>query len=168
MGMHHGVIVVEGTAEELLGALAAAGKFRAGATVASMEEVPETDAEGEKVLVAGDLDGRPYLFDDSLLLASDADLIADASRRLGRRVLAIGAETTSGSYFLTAATGGQVERQYWDQIGGLVKPYDVGPALAGEPTDGLDDVDGQRLHGVLAAAGFDPDGWMNHGRKVIV
>lgn len=168
MGMHFGVIATDGRAEDLLGALARAGTFRAGADVASMDDVPERDAAGEHVIVAGDHRGRAYLMDPGLVLAVDADLVVDMSKRLSGRVLAIGAETTSGTYWLTLAHDGQLERAHWEQLGGLTVPFDVGSRLPGEPDDGLDDVDGERLRGVLAAAGFDLDGWMSSGRKVVV
>jgi hypothetical protein len=168
MGMHFGVIAAEGTTSELLGALASIGSFAPGAAIASFDDAPELDAAGEKTLIAGMLDGRAYLFDDSLILATDPDLVVDASRRLDRRVLSAGAETTSGTYFLIAATSGRLERFHWNGLGQQTDPYDFGEPLPGEPADGLDDLDGRRLTGVLAAAGFDIDGWREGGSKVVV
>lgn len=168
MGMHFGVITTEGTAKELLDALASAGTFALGATIASFDDAPEVDAAGEKTLIAGEHAGRAYLFDDSLLLSADPDLIADAARRLGRRVLSAGAETTSGTYFLIAAAGDGLERIHWNGLGLQTEPYDIGEPVAGEPADGLDDLDGQRLTGVLRAAGSDVDAWRDGGSKVVV
>jgi hypothetical protein len=168
MGMHFGVIAIEGSAEELLAALGSAGSFTAGAPIDSFDDAPEKDAAGERTLIAGDHLGRAYLLDESLILSTDPDLIVDASRRLGRRVLAAVAETTSGAYILIAATDGRLERLHWLGLGQHTEPYDVGVPLAGEPPDGLDDLDGQRLLAVVRAAGFDVDGWRESGRKVIV
>jgi hypothetical protein len=168
MGMHFGVIAAEGTPDELLGALASVGSFTAGAAITSFDDAPETDAAGEKTLIAGGHDGRAYLFDDSLILCTDPDLVIDASRRLGRRVLSAGAETTSGTYFLIAARSGRLERFHWNGLGAQTEPYDIGDPLPGEPADGLDDLDGLRLTGVLAAAGFDVDGWRGGGSRFVV
>jgi hypothetical protein len=166
--MHFGVIAAHGTAEVLLSALGAAGSFTAGGDIASFDDAPDADAAGERTLIAGDLDQRAYLLDAGLMLSTDPDLIVDASRQLSGPVVAAGAETTSGTYFLIAAIDGRLERCHWLGLGQYSKPYDVGEPLPGEPPDGLDDVDGQRLMGVLGAAGFDVDGWRDRGRKVVV
>jgi hypothetical protein len=168
MGMHFGVVATTGSATDLLSGLAGYGSFEAGRAIDALDEAPERDTAGERVLVAGDLDGRAYLLDPGLLVSTGVDLIVDASRRLDRRVMAISAETTSGTYVLMAAVQGRLERLHWNLLGGQTEPYDVGPPLAGEPSDGLDDVDGRRLFAVLEAAGFDVERWRDHGRKVIV
>ena len=86
----------------------------------------------------------------------------------GRRVLSAGAETTSGTYFLIAAAGHGLERIHWNGLGLQTEPYDIGGPVAGEPADGLDDFDGQRLTGVLRAAGSDVDVGRDGGSKVVV
>jgi hypothetical protein len=166
--MHFGAIATRATAQELLAALGWAGTFSLGAEIRSFDDAPQTDAAGERVMIAGDHDGSAYLLDESLILSADVDLIVDVSRRLDRLVLSIGAETTSGTYWLIAAGRGRLARCHWIQLGVLAEPYDVGERLAGEPDDGLDDVDGRRLTAVLQAAGFDVDAWRERGRKLLV
>jgi hypothetical protein len=157
-----------GSAEELLMALSGPGSYRAGAAIASFDDAPEADPAGERVLIAGDHEGGAYLLDPSSLLAADVDVIVDASERLGRPVYGVGAETTSGTYYLIVADAGRLLRCYWDILGALVERYEVGDPLPGEAPDGLDDVDGERLFAVLGAAGFDPEAWRLHGRKLVV
>jgi len=168
MGMHFGIVATEGTADELLGALATAGTFSMGRQIALLDDAPPRDAAGEKTLIAGEHDGRAYLYDDTLILSTDPDLVVDASRRLGRQVVAAGAETTSGTYFLIVAEAGSLQRLHWNQLGGVSAPYDLGAPLPGEPADGLDDLDGERLTGVLETAGFDIDQWQHGGTMAIV
>jgi len=168
MGMHFGIVAIEGTAVELLAALAMAGTFSKGRQVALFDDAPPRDAAGEKTLIAGEHDGRAYLYDDTLILSTDPDLVVDASARLDRRVIAIGAETTSGTYFLVVADRGSLQRLHWTQLGGVSARYDLGAPLPGEPSDGLDDLDGERLMGVLQAAGFDVDQWQHGGTMAVV
>ena len=168
MGMHFGVIAAQGSVEQLLAAIGSAGSLTVGHPIGSFDDAPEMDAAGERTLIAGDHLGQAYLLDESLILATDPDLIVDVSRRLGSRAMAAAAETTSGTYALIAATEGRLERLHWLGLGQQTEPYDVGLPLPGEPADGLDDLDGQRLMAVVRAAGFDVDDWRESGRKVVV
>jgi hypothetical protein len=166
--MHFGTIAMKGTIEDLLAGLALAGSFTTGRAIASFDEAPERDAAGERTLIAGEYLAAAYILDDGLLLSTDPDLIVDASRRLDRPVVAVGAETTSGTYFLIGADAGHLDRFHWNSLGGQTAPYDFGEPLPGEPADGLDDLDGVRLMAVLAAAGFDFEGWADRGRRLLV
>jgi hypothetical protein len=60
-----------------------------------------TDDEGW-VLAIGERDGRALLLDTSMVFSEEADLILAMSERLGL-VVGAGAETLSGTYWLTAA-----------------------------------------------------------------
>src|SRR5512139_2853223 len=104
MGMHHGLIAATATQERLLAELGRhAGDFVLldDAAAAPYDVGLATDDEGW-VMAVGERDGKAFLLDTSMFLSEDADLILAMSERLGL-VVGGGAETVSGSYWLTAA-----------------------------------------------------------------
>src|SRR6185437_11328489 len=103
MGMHHGLIVATATQQQLLDELNRhAGEFVLHSQVSAPYDVGlATDDEGW-VLAIGERDGRAFLVDMSMLLSDSSDMLVEMSRRLGV-VVGGGAETVSGSYWLTVA-----------------------------------------------------------------
>ena len=117
-------------------------------------------------LIVGERDGKTYVLDGGLLLSGiQPDLIVSlASNEPSALVVGCGAETVSGTYWLTAARGSEVIRSYFHCHSDLRRPFERGtplPTEAGQPLDG--DTDGQGLTAALSSLGFDFDSWFAGG-----
>ena len=164
MGMHHGYLVAETTADRLIEALDAyAGTFTIGAPAAQFEDLrPGSDSTGWKLAI-GERDGRAYLLDPALLLSGDPDLVVALSRDLGATVAGAGAETVSGTYWFHAATAGTLRRSHWNCYDAVSEPFDRGDPLLIEADIGLEDIDGVGIVAALDDMGFDVTPWSDAG-----
>jgi len=161
MGMHHGLIAAELPWPVLRGHLAVlAGTFAPqGPSTPDNGELGPNDAGWR--LLAGELDGKAYVLDTSMLSMGGHDALAEVARRTGALVAACGAETVSGSVSLFAARGPQILRWYEHCDSAVACPLQVGtplPVEQGAPFGGA--------HGEwLAQFGFDSDGWLRRGTR---
>jgi hypothetical protein len=163
MGMHMGVIAARATPDDLLGALASRiPSWSIVRVVRALGDVPERVGE-EAPLIGGSFDGDAFLLDPSQIVSSDSDALVEASRMLDGPVASVGAETTSGTYWLILAGRGSLRRLHWTSLWGLPRPYDLGAPLAEEAPQPLEDIDGVGLIGVLRSLGFRYDEWTAKG-----
>ncbi len=117
-------------------------------------------------LIGGERAGKAYVMDSSLLVSgAEPDLVvAVASVAPAALVVGCGAETVSGTYWLTAARGAEVLRSYFHCHSDLSRPFERGSPLATEGKQPLDgDPDGRGLTAALGSLGFDFDSWFRSG-----
>src|SRR5688572_26651384 len=108
MGLHNGYIVVTASQIDLLEELSRhTGEFSVDTVVEHTRDAVLDS--GQFDLMLGQADGCAFLVDTSMFLSDSPDMIVAMSRRLGT-VLGCGAETVSGSYWLTAARDGHLLR----------------------------------------------------------
>jgi len=163
VGMHFGVIAARVTPETLLGALAPRiPSYEVVGDVVAVADLPERVGD-EAPLASGSLDDAAFLLDPAQLVSTDPDVLVEASRIVGGLVASIGAETTSGTYWLIVAEDGALRRLHWNSLWGLPQPYDTGTSLPAEADRPLEDVDGVGLTHVLRSLGFRLDGWLAAG-----
>jgi hypothetical protein len=121
--------------------------------------------EGAIPVLAGELDGRSYLYDRSGIVPAAADMIVELARRTGGLVLGHSYDDTAAVEEVTAARGATLLRYRW----GTAPPewHEEGAPLPGETSDApVSSITGMRR--VLAALGFSlegPDGWLARGAK---
>jgi hypothetical protein len=162
LGMHFGVVAARTSVDSLLGALPAVAGYQLAQEIPTLDSMPDRVGE-EPPLVTGNLDGVAFVMDPGMLVSTDADAIVAASAALATTVAAVGAETTSGTYWLTVAENGSLARLHWNSLWGQSEPYDVGPALPSEARGALEDVDGIGLFRAFSALGFDYPLWSSRG-----
>ncbi|MET7400560.1 hypothetical protein ABZS66_44490 [Dactylosporangium sp. NPDC005572] len=127
MGLHTGYIVATATQSALLDELSRhAGEFTLGEEVGRAEDA-ELDV-GQLDMLIGELDGRAFLIDGPMVLSGHPDMIVAMSARLGT-VLGCGAETVSGSYWLTAARDEKLLRYIFVSYAGMTRGMAVGDPL---------------------------------------
>jgi hypothetical protein len=162
MAMSYGVAAAAGTAKEMLAALSGAPcELTIGEPIRSFWDVPDEIA-GVGPVVVGTAVGCAYLMDASLRLLTP-DTILEASRRLGRLVVSIGAVTDIGCYWLYAADSGRMLRIHYDEMAAQGRPFDEGELLPIEHGRPLDDIDGAGLFAALDSCGFQYDWWAHNG-----
>ncbi len=164
MGMHHGILVAELAWPDLLERLQAlTGEFIDRGPISDPRKL--LDAESDDSLLAGEMDGRAYLYDRSSVLSGIIpDFVIDvASKRDPALVIGCGAETVSGSYYLTAARGSELIRCYYNCHAEIAQPFELGEALPSEQGQPLEDLDGNGLLAALRHFGFDFEGWLARG-----
>jgi hypothetical protein len=166
MGLHCGYLVATAAPEALLEELSRhAGTFVKGAIV---ERVADADIDpGQLDLLLGGGDGQAYLVDTSMVLSSSADMIIAMSTALGV-VVGAGAETVSGSYWLTAARDGKLLRHVFVSHAGLTRGMAIGEPLPSEEEFPLDDISGDGVFAAMAAFGLDPSAWLDSGPATVV
>ena len=124
-----------------------------------MQEAP-TDYRSFPLL-AGELNGRSYVVDYSLILPSTADRISALAAHSGGLVLGMGYQDTTGTSTVTAARGATLLRYAFDCAAGR---HEEGAPLPGE-TPNAPAWTPKGFRNVLAALGFDVDGWLERGAK---
>jgi len=163
MGMHHGLIAASATQDDLLGSLERfAGDFVLGEAVASPFDIDLHPDDDGWVMAIGERDGRAFLLDSSMVISNAADMIVSMSETLGV-VVGGGAETVSGSDWLTAARAGQLLRFVFVQHAGMTRGMAIGDALPSEADHPIEDLDGDGLFGALAYLDLDAGRWLAEG-----
>lgn len=109
---------------------------------------------GEDVFHVTSDGGRSYVLDPAMVLSSFADTIVALSGQLSCEVVGAGAETVSGSFWVTAAFEGRLALLHFDQKVAVTEPLHIGPRLPTEDTHPLDHPDGAGIFGAAAALGF--------------
>lgn len=156
MGMHEGVLAADKPWPDLLSALQRhCGTLQDQGAVGPAQwlDLPQ----GEEAFHVTSRDGRSYLLDAALVLTSNPDLVVSLSRELACMVASVGAETVSGTFWLTSAEQGRLVRLHWNVRSSLTQPLDVGSPLPSEARIDLEDVDGRGLFAALGDLGLDPD-----------
>jgi hypothetical protein len=155
MGMHHGLVAVTAGMDQLLAELErSGGEFVRGAPIAAPYR--------QDGLAVGELDGRAYLFDPSFLVSDHPDAWIAMSERLGT-VVAGGAETVSGTWWLTVARDGELLRFVFVSHAAMTHGMAVGEPLPTEDTHPIEDLDGAGLFAVLDLYGFAAPRWLEEG-----
>jgi hypothetical protein len=95
-----------------------------------------------------------YVLDRAMVLSSLADTIVALSGRLSCEVIGAGAETVSGSFWLTAARNGRLALLHYDQKIAITEPLHLGAHLPTEKAHPLDDPDGSGIFAAIAPLGF--------------
>jgi hypothetical protein len=158
--MHHGIVAAAAPSQDLIAALdAEMPGLRLGTQVGSLDDLNLEPTDEGWTLACGELGGRAFILDTSLLLSADGDIIVAASKALDTVVVGCGAETTSGSYWLFAADRGNFLRGYWACHTDMYEPWSTGEPLAMEGEVPLEDLDGDGMVAALASFGFDYRAW---------
>jgi hypothetical protein len=166
MGLHCGYLVATAEPDALLAELSRhAGDFTAGDLV---ERVADADIDpGQFDLLLGGGDGRAFLLDSSMILSDSADMIIEMSNALGT-VVGAGAETVSGSYWLTAARDGELLRHIFVSHASLTRGMAIGEPLDSEEEFPLEDLTGGGVFAAMAEFGLDPTAWLDSGPARVV
>ncbi|MET7423257.1 hypothetical protein [Dactylosporangium sp. NPDC005555] len=161
MGMRHGYIAATATRRELIAELERhTGDFVVGAEEPSPYDLDLGPDDEGWVLAAGERDGRAFLLDTSLMLSNEPDMLVAMSQRLGL-VAGAGAETVSGSFWLTAARDGELLRAVYVQHSTQTRGMAMGDPLPSERDHPLERFGG--VSAALAALGLDPAPWLDGG-----
>jgi hypothetical protein len=164
MGMHFGLIAATTSMDVFLDELDRhTGEFTRGDAVGSVATW-ERHPDGFE-LVVGERDGRTYLLDPSFMLSDIPDALVVTSRRLGL-VVGGGAETVSGSWWLTVARDGELLRFVFVQHATATQGMAVGDPLPTEAEDPILDLDGGGLFAVLEHFDFDWEARRSQGPAV--
>lgn len=165
MGMHHGVIAAKVPSAKLIDALNShASTLAVGKAADHLEDLPLDATDEGWGLAFGEREGTTFVFDTSLVLSADFDLIAALSKNLSTTVVGWGAETVSGTYWFIACRDGDLTRGYWNCHMDMRAPWSRGTELRAEakqPFNG--DLDGDALSAGARELGFDFDGWIKNG-----
>jgi hypothetical protein len=168
MGMHHGILAASASQAELLAELARhAGEFVVGAPVASPYDAEPAAMDWGWRMAIGERDGQAFLLDSSMVMSDSADMLVAMSARLGT-VVGCGAETVSGSYWLTAAQDGGLLRFVFVQHAGMTRGMAMGDPLASEAEHPIEDFDGEGLLAAMATLGLHARAWLDAGPAVVV
>ncbi|GAA4465921.1 hypothetical protein GCM10023170_076040 [Phytohabitans houttuyneae] len=166
MGLHCGYIVATASATALLEELARhTGEFTLESVVDRTADA-DIDPAGFDMLL-GEIDGRACLLDTSMTLSDSPDMIVTMSTTLGT-VVGCGAETTSGSYWLTAARAGQPLRHVFVSHAAMTRGMAIGEPLPCEKAHPIEDISGSGVFAAMAAFGLDPSVWLNSGPARVV
>jgi hypothetical protein len=160
--MHHGIIAAHCSPADLLGELARhVSELTVGDAVDGPYDVDFAAASAAGgtgwMLAIGGLGERAFILDTSLVLSNSADMILAMSVRLGV-VAGGGAETASGSSWLTVARRGHLDRFVYDSRLAMSRPMAIGEALPCEPV-----VDADGVFAALTHVGLDPRSWLAAG-----
>ncbi|MFL6076852.1 MAG: hypothetical protein ACJ73S_25950 [Mycobacteriales bacterium] len=117
--------------------------------------------------MVGERDGSVFLTDRTLLVSDSADMIVATSERLGT-VLGRGAETVSGSYWLTAARDGGLLRHLWASRATMTRDLTMGSPLASEDEQPVVDISGSGVFAAMAGFGLDPTGSLHSGPATVI
>ncbi|HEX8862541.1 MAG TPA: hypothetical protein VGC06_26305 [Actinomycetes bacterium] len=118
-------------------------------------------------MAIGERDGQAFLLDSSMVISNSADMLVAMSARLGT-VVGCGAETVSGSSWLTAARDGDLLRFVFVQHAGMTRGMAIGDPLASEAEHPIEDFDGEGLLAAMATLGLHARPWLEAGPAAVV
>jgi hypothetical protein len=168
MGMHHGILAATVSQADLLAELERhTGEFVVGAPVASPYDAEPAAMDRGWRMAIGERDGQAFLLDSSMVISDSPDMLVAMSVRLGT-VVGCGAETVSGSYWLTAARDGGLLRFVFIDHAGMTRGMAMGDPLPSEAQHPIEDFDGEGLLGAMATLGLDARPWLDAGPAVVV
>jgi hypothetical protein len=168
MGMHHGILAASASQAELLAELERhTGEFVVGERVGCPYDAEPAAMDWGWRMAIGERDGQAFLLDSSMVISNSADMLVAMSARLGR-VVGCGAETVSGSYWLTAARDGGLLRFVFVQHAGMTRGMAMGDPLPSEAEHPVEDFDGEGLLAAMATLGLHARPWLEAGPAVVV
>src|SRR5262249_27042622 len=130
--MHWGLVAATTSMDALLDELGRhTGEFTRGEAVGSVSAWKPDEHAEEFALAVGERDGRTYLLDASFMLSDMPDALVAMSHRLGL-VIGGGAETVSGSWWLTVARDGELLRFVFVQRATMSQGMAIGEPLPTE------------------------------------
>lgn len=155
MGMHWGLIAATSSMDVFLDEIDRhTGEFTRGEAVGSAS-TSGTDEDAVKFpLSVGELNGRAYLQDTSYILSDMPDALVLMSERLGL-VVGGGAETVSGSWWLTVARDGELLRFVFVQRASMTQGMAIGDPLPTEAEHPIVHLNGDGLFAALEHFGFE-------------
>jgi hypothetical protein len=157
MGMHYGLIAATAARQEFLAELTRhAGEFEVGPSATPGDE-----------MTIGERNGHTFVLDTSMMLSSEDDMVLEMSERLGTVVCA-GAETVSGTYWITAARDGVPLRCVFVQHAGMTRGMAIGDPLPTEADHPIEHIDGEGIFAALAWLGLDAAGWLAEGSSDVL
>jgi len=166
MGLHCGYIVASASAADLLEELSRhAGEFTVGTVVEHTKDA-EIDS-GEFDMLLGERDGRAFMVDTSMILSDSPDMLVAMSASLGT-VIGCGAETVSGTYWLTAARDGEPLRFVFASHAATTRGMATGDPLSSEDEYPIEDVSGGGVFAAMASFDLDPRPWLRSGPATVV
>jgi hypothetical protein len=166
MGLHNGYIVANASQSDLLEELSRhTGEFSVDTVV---EHTRNAELDSSRFdLMLGEANGCAFLVDTSMSLSDSPDMIVAMSRQLGT-VLGCGAETVSGSYWLTAARDGNLLRYVFVSHAAMTRGMAIGDPLPSEDEHPIEDISGNGVFAAMAAFGLDPSVWLESGPATVV
>ncbi|PZF90058.1 hypothetical protein [Micromonospora deserti] len=166
MGLHCGYLVATASPTRLLEELSRhAGEFISDAAV---ERTADAEVDpGQFDLLLGGRDGHAFLVDTSMFLSDSPDMLVAMSAELGT-VVGAGAETVSGTYWLTVARDGEPLRYIHTSHTGLTRGMAMGEPLSSEDEHPLADISGGGVFAAMALFGLDPSPWLASGPATII
>jgi len=162
--MHFGIIAGRVSLDAILRAFREFGaELRLVKPLDRLEDAPQD--RNATHIIAGEHAGSSYLIDESMLLsAGQADLLAAAADRTGALVVGCGAESVSGTFWLSAFDGREMLRMFWMCRSDLAEPFSDGRPFPSETTHPLDmDWDADGIFAALGELGFDYKAWLAAG-----
>jgi hypothetical protein len=154
MGMHVGFVAANRNWMDLKAALQEhCGTFEDQGEVSTPDwfDLPS----GQDVFHVAEHGGQTYMLDPAMVLSANADFIVALASGLSRLVVGAGAETVSGTFWLTAADNDAVKRVHFNVAATLSEPFDLGTPLPSESRVAWDDLDGEGVLARIADLGFD-------------
>lgn len=168
MGMHHGILAATASQAELLADLERhTGEFVVGSSVGCPYDAEPAAMDQGWRMAIGERDGQAFLLDSSMVISDSPDMLVAMSARLGT-VVGCGAETVSGSCWLTAARDGGLLRLVFVQHAGMTRGMAIGDPLASEAEQPIEDLDGGGLLAAMATLGLHARAWLDAGPAVVV
>ena len=163
--MHHGVIAAATSPERLVAAMnRRTSELVPGPAHTRLDEMDLAARDDGWPMAFGERDGNAYVFDTSLVLSAEFDLITALAHDLGATVVGGGAETTSGSFWLVAARPQKLIRAYWHCHTDMREAWSRGEPLPSEARRPLDSGwDGDGVLSAMRELGFDYEGWARSG-----
>lgn len=163
MGMHMGFVAATCSVAQLLAELSRhTGDFTVGETVANTADAAHGRVGEEWALVLGGSESTSFLLDSSMMISTNGDLLQLVSARLGL-VVGAGAETVSGTCWLTAARGGHLLRHAFASTSALEIGMELGEPLPSEADCPINQPDGDGVFPAMASLGLDPRPWLLSG-----
>ena len=166
MGTRFGIVAARAGWRQFIAALSElTGNFIARGSVQLLDVCDLNATDDGVVVVGGEHGSSSYLVDTSKILATDFDLLADLSRRLGCTVAGCCGEAASGSYYWMLAENGEVRRLYGNCRSTMREPFQIGAPLATEAVAPLEDPHCDGLMRALEHSGFEYSAWTARGSK---
>ena len=159
MGMHFGLLLVEGSQDILAHGLAGINaRLEPAGPEATLDDI-EKPGLREAATAIQHLMGFTILYDGQMLLAHDHDLIVELSRISGSRACGCVGETVSGTFMFCSAVAGEVVRAYSHCHWGQSEAWQIGNPLSAERVTAFDgDFDCTPFFEAFVELGF-PNPW---------
>jgi hypothetical protein len=162
--MHFGIIAGRASLDPLIQSFHDLGiELRFVKALDRLEDAPRD--RNAAYIIAGERAGMSYMVDEPMLLSGGkADVLASAAAKMGVLLVGCGAETVSGTFWLSAFDGPNPLRLFMACTMNLPVPFSQGVPLRSEAEQPLDSgLDGEGVWAALKDLGFDYDSWVHSG-----